>query len=210
MKRTSFLDLSAMRKRTRAFVLAPISLAVMTACSGPQEEQVNFVSSVEDCTNSTELSLVECEAAYAQAVKDAEATSPRYQYEQDCANEFGSCQRSSSGGFFMPFMAGYIVSGIVGNIGNSMDRKNRYNNSYPTYLYRGNGQYNNKIMTADGYVVGSPGSRSYNVSRDALKPKPAVTRTISRGGFGAKASAKSNWGSSKSKSGSRSSRSWGG
>jgi len=74
-------------------------------------------------------------------------------------------------------------------------------------MYRGSGNYRNKIMTSDGFVVGSPGQRNYKMPREALAPKPAVTRTISRGGFGAKASAKSNWGSSRA---SGSSRSWGG
>jgi uncharacterized protein YgiB involved in biofilm formation len=207
MKRSSILDLSLLRKRTRSFILAPVSLAVMAGCSGgSSNEQVTFVTSVDDCTSNTQLSVVECESAYQEALKEAEATAPRYQNQRDCQAEFGNCQ--SSGGFFVPFMAGYMVSNIVGNIGDSMDRNRRFGNSYPSYLYRGSGQFRNKIMTSDGHVVGSPGQRSYRVPSDALKSKPAVTRTISRGGFGAKASAKSNWGSSKARSGS--SRSWGG
>lgn len=204
MKRSSILDLSMLRKRTRAFVLAPISLAVMAGCAGPKEEQVAFVTSVDDCTNSTELSAVECESAYSEAVKEAESTAPRYQNQRDCEAEFGNCE--SRGGFFMPFMAGYLVSNIVGNV---MDGNRRYSNSHPSYMYRGNGQFRNKIMTSDGHVVGSPGQSTYKMPKDALKPKPAVTRTMSRGGFGAQASAKSNWGSSKSSS-RRSSRGWGG
>jgi len=204
MKRSSILDLSLLRKRARIFVLAPVSLAVIAGCSGgAKEEEVQFVASADECASTTSLSVVECEAAYEKAVKEAEATAPRYQTERDCAAEFGSCQ--SRGGFFMPFMAGYIVSNIVGDV---MGGGRRYNNAYPTYIYRGGGQYRNKIMTSDGYVVGSPGQRSYKVPSDSLKPKPAVTRTMSRGGFGATASAKSNWGSSKSSR--SSSRSWGG
>jgi uncharacterized protein YgiB involved in biofilm formation len=207
MKRSSILDLSILRKRTRIFILAPISLAVMAGCSGgAKDEEVTFVTSVDDCTANTSLSAVDCEAAYSEAVKEAESTAPRYQYERDCQAEFGNCE--NRGSFFAPFMAGYIVSNIVGNIGGSMERNHRYRNSHPSYIYRGNGQYRNKIMTSDGLVVGSPGQRNYRVSKDVMKPKPAVTRTISRGGFGAKASAKSSWGSSKSKS--SSSRSWGG
>lgn len=201
MKRSSILDLTLLRKRTRVFMLAPVSLAVIAGCSGgAKQEDVQFVASVDECASTTSLSMDECESAYQEALKEAEATSPRYRNERDCAAEFGSCQ--DRGGFFMPFMAGYIVSNIVGDV---MDRNRRYNYSYPTYIYRGGGQYRNKIMTSDGFVVGSPGQRSYKMPSKALKPKPAVTRTISRGGFGSTASAKSNWGSSKSKS-----RSWGG
>jgi uncharacterized protein YgiB involved in biofilm formation len=205
MKRSSIIDLSALRKRTRIFVLAPVSLAVMAGCSGgSQNEQVTFVTSVDDCTNATQLTAAECQAAYEDAVKEAEKTAPRYQYARDCQAEFGNCE--SRGGFFVPFMAGYIVSNIMSD---SLERKHRYSNSQPSYVYRGNGQFRNKIMTSDGFVVGSPGQRSYSVPKEALKPKPAVTRTISRGGFGATASAKSNWGSSKASSRS-SSRGWGG
>jgi uncharacterized protein YgiB involved in biofilm formation len=205
MKRSSILDLSLLRKRTRIFVLAPISLAVMAGCSGgSKNEQVTFVTSVDDCSANTGLSAVECEAAYEEAVKEAESTAPRYQYERDCQSEFGNCE--NRGGFFVPFMAGYIVSNIMSD---SMDRKHRFSNSNPSYMYRGNGQFRNKIMTSDGFVVGSPGQRSYSVPKKSLQPKPAVTRTISRGGFGATASAKSNWGSSKATS-KGSFRSWGG
>jgi uncharacterized protein YgiB involved in biofilm formation len=203
LKRSAFLDLNLMRKRSRAFILAPISLAVISACSSPDNsETVQFVTSVDDCTSSTELSQEACQAAYEKAVQDAEATAPRYRSERDCINEFGQCQ--SSGGFFMPFMTGYIVSSMISD---SMDRK-RYRHSHPAYMYRGSGSLRNKIMTSDGFVVGSPGQRSYKMPREALAPKPAVTRTISRGGFGAKASAKSNWGSSRASGSSRSG--WGG
>lgn len=206
MKRTSFLNLKHMRKRTRIFVLAPVSLAVMSACSsGSSEEEVKFVTSVDDCVSSTSLNEMECQAAYQQAVEDAQSTAPRYTSERDCVNEFGNCERN--GNFFVPFMTGYIVSEIIDEVGDAYERKHRYKHSYPAYLYSGGGRYRNKIMTSDGFVVGSPGQRSYKMSRESLKPKPAVTRTISRGGFGAAASAKSNWGSSKAKS---SSRSWGG
>lgn len=205
-KRSTILNLERMRKHSRVFILAPLSLAVMSACSsGSDEENVTFVASVDECKTTTTLSAEECQAAYDQALLEAEKTAPRYQYERDCATEFGQCE--NRGGFFMPFMAGYIVSGLVSDLGDSMGRKRRYNHSYPTYMYRGSGSYRNKIMTSDGFVVGSPGQRSYKMPSEALKPKPAVTRTISRGGFGAKASAKSNWGSSRARGGSRS---WGG
>ncbi len=60
-------------------------------------------------------------------------------------------------------------------------------------------------MTADGQVVGKAGRTStYKVSKSSLKPKPVVTKTVSRGGFGSVASAKSSWG------GGKRSGSWGG
>lgn len=207
MKKSSFLDLSFLRKRTRAFVLAPISLAVMAGCSGGNgnSNEVQFVTSIDDCITNTNFTEQACVAAYEQAVADAESTAPRYRLRSDCEAEFGSCERNGS--FFMPFMTGYIVSEIIDEVGDAFERKHRYRHSYPAYLYRGYGYQRNRIMTADGHIIGRPGQSSYKVSREALKPKPKVTRTMSRGGFGSTASAKSNWGSSKSKG---SSRSWGG
>lgn len=195
MKRSSIFNLDMLRKRSRTFVLAPISLAVLSACSsGSSSEDVKFVRSVDDCENQTELGREACEAAYEQALADAESTAPRYRYESDCVEEFNYCE--DRGGYFIPFMAGYIVAEVIDEVGDAMERKYRYKHTYPTYLYTGRGRNRNKIMTSDGYVIGSPGKSSYRMSREALKPKPKVTRTMSRGGFGSTASAKSNWGSS--------------
>ena len=194
MKRTSFLDLERFRKRSRNFILAPVSLAVMAACSGPQPEEVKFVTSVDDCETSTSLDRESCEAAYEAALADAENTAPRYRFERDCLEEFDYCE--DRGSYFVPFMTGYIVAEVIDEVGDAFERKHRYRHSYPGYLYKGRGSNRNKIMMADGYVMGSPGKSSYKMSSRALKPKPAVTRTLSRGGFGSTASAKSNWGSS--------------
>ena len=46
--------------------------------------------------------------------------------------------------------------------------------------------------------------RSMRVSEKSLKPKPTVSKTMSRGGFGSSVRAKSSWGSSTKKGG------WGG
>ena len=214
MKRTAFINLDRMRKNARRFALAPLALAVLSGCTAEPQEQVKFVANVDDCKTNTQLTDEQCEAAYAKAVKEAEATAPRYQNQADCITEFGQCTQGLDG-FFMPFMAGYIVSELIDGVG---ERKRReYNSTYPVYTYRGSGSYQNKIMTADGHVLGSPGQRTYRVTPDVLapKPKPAVTKTLDRGGFGSKAAAKSNWGSSSSskssgKSSSGKSGGWGG
>lgn len=209
MKKTRYINLSAMRKQVRHFALAPLALAVITGCTPEPKEQVKFVTSVDDCTANTTMPKEQCEAAYAQAVRDAEATAPRYQNLTDCTTEFGQCEKSA-GGFFVPFMAGYIVSELIDGVGS----QHRYRHSYPAYTYRGNGSDRDKIMTADGYVIGSVGQKNYTVKSDVLQPKPKaiIKKTVDRGGFGSKASAKSSWGSNKSSSGKSSSSKggWGG
>lgn len=179
--------------------LKPLVAAIATllvGCSNKQEAQL--VQSVEDCLQNTDFSETECETAYQNALAEAENTAPKYQSMNQCETEFGpqQCTRSSSG-FFMPFMAGYLMSSLLDS------GRNHYN---PVYHYRGRGPYSGKILSADGRVLGRAGSRSYNVSRDVLtKPMPTVRKTVSRGGFGAQAAAKSNWGGSTRRSGG-----WGG
>jgi len=60
-------------------------------------------------------------------------------------------------------------------------------------------------MGADGQDYGDQRRRSMRVNESSLKPKPTVSKTMSRGGFGSSVRAKSSWGSASSKRGG-----WGG
>ncbi len=204
MKRTKDIDLDLMRKGFRKrFVKGPLALglAVVTLASCSSQEEVAVVSSPEDCVAKTQLTLVECEAAYQKAQAEAERTGPKYNSNMQCESEFGTgqCRQTRSGGFFMPMMTGFMIGQMLS--GNGSYGGSGYN---PVYRYnnRSSSQYN-RIMTADGTVIGKAGQRTYNVDKSTLKAKPTATRTISRGGFGAMASAKSSWGGGKS-------RGWGG
>lgn len=199
MKRSKQINLEGMRKELAARpLLKPLTLAIASitlAACGEKEEQVQIVSSVEDCTANTSLTLAQCEVAYQQALEEAARTGPRYTSQAACEIEFGydQCNRTSQG-FFMPFMAGYMVSNLLNSASYA------YN---PVYHYRnGRSSYNDRMMMADGTVLGRAGQRSYSVAQSNLKPKATPTRTVSRGGFGSIASAKSSWGGGKS--------SWGG
>lgn len=195
MKRSQQINLDRMRKvKTSRPLLRPLALAVasitLAACSD-QEEQVKVVTSVDDCTDNTSLTREQCEVAYKQAIVEAVRTGPRYDSQSQCEAEFGynQCIQPQPGSFFMPFIAGFMVSNLLngGNYG--------YN---PVYYYRNSSSsYRNRLMTADGSVIGRPGQSTYSVSKSALQPKPSVTRTVSRGGFGSTASAKSSWGGGK-------------
>ncbi len=200
MKRSKSINLDFMRKVPRkGFMFNSLALGVAVALTGcSQSEQVRVVESVEDCQVSTDLTIEQCEAAYQKAVLEAERTGPKYNNARSCEAEFGydQCHRTSSG-FFTPFMTGYLVSSMIGNMG-----RQAYN---PVYTYnRPYSSYHNKIMTADGSILGRAGRTSYKVNKSMVsKRKPTVSRTVSRGGFGSVASAKSSWGG-----GSKSS--WGG
>jgi uncharacterized protein YgiB involved in biofilm formation len=181
-----------------SFLMSPIalgvSMALLSGCS--DQEEAIMVDSVADCTSKTSLTQQQCEAAYQSAETEAARTGPKYATQAMCAAEFGyqQCHQNSSG-FFTPFMTGFLVSQVM-NSSSYFAPVYRYNRPYSNY--------HNKIMTADGYVLGDSSSGRYKVSSAQMKPKPTVTKTVSRGGFGSTASAKSSWGGG-SKSGS-----WGG
>ncbi|ELR65945.1 hypothetical protein C942_00571 [Photobacterium marinum] len=203
MKRSKKVVLPSMRKNWRTFSVAPISVAFagafLTGCSDKHEGTIYH--SLNDCIDDNPNYSQECRAAYQFALTEAERTAPKYQREYDCEAEFGNntCMRTQNN-WFMPAMAGFMF-------GRLMD-SNRGYYSQPMFssYYRGSIFYD-RWITADGYDYGSSRYKKtkVSVSKDHLKPKPTVSRTISRGGFGSSVSAKSSW--SKSSSGSKS---WGG
>lgn len=198
-KRTRSINLASMRK---GFSVKPLALgitAIFLSSCGDKEEATVFTSA-EDCTNANPELAAKCKVAYAEAVAEAERTGPKYNSQRDCESEFGNNQchavNNSSGSFFMPFMAGYMLS-------NLMSPRGYY--SQPMFTsYSRYSPYRNRWIGADGYDFGDYRKRNMRVSEKALKPKPTVSKTMKRGGFGSSVRAKSSWGSSSKKGG------WGG
>lgn len=198
IKRSRNINLAKMRK---GFAPKPVAVGIaavfLSACGERQEAAV--YTTAEDCIDDNPQYSAQCKTAYQEALIEAERTGPKYASERDCENEFGSNQcrtvNTQSGSFFMPFMAGYMLSNIMS------PRGYYYQPMYTSYSRYSPMRY--RWMTADGYDYGDLRKRKFNVSKDAYKPKPSVTKTMSRGGFGSSVRAKSSWGSSK-KSG------WGG
>ncbi|MGS2721928.1 DUF1190 family protein [Paraglaciecola aestuariivivens] len=201
IKRSQTINLSTMRK---CFSVKPLALGVaaicLSACGNKQEATV--YTSVEDCTDANPEFAQQCQTAYQDALVEAERTGPKYNSKNDCEAEFGNNQchvvqnSSGSGSFFMPFMAGYMLS-------NLMSPRGYY--SQPMFTsYSPYSHYRHRWIGADGYDFGDYRRRNMRVSEKALKPKPTVTKTMSRGGFGSSVRAKSSWGSSSKKGG------WGG
>lgn len=197
-KRSHHIDLKRMRK---AFSLKPLAVGVagiMASGCADDRQEAQIYTSVQDCKNDMPDAIAECEAAYQKAQEEALRTSPRFNSEYDCEYEFGPNQcrqvQSNGGSFFMPFMAGFMVSQLLS--------PGPYY-SQPMYTsYSRYSPFRSRWITADGYVFdGDIRKRNYRVKPSVYKPKPTVTRTVSRGGFGSSVRAKSSWGSS-SRSGS--------
>ncbi|QJR82009.1 DUF1190 family protein [Alteromonas pelagimontana] len=192
-KRTKHIDLAHMRK---AFSLKPLAVGVagvmMTGCADNRQDATIYAS-LDECKSANPDAAAKCDAAYQTAVEEAERTSPRFSTANDCEYEFGTNQcrqvETSSGSFFMPFMAGFMVS-------NLLNQRPYY--SQPLYTsFSRNSPFRSRWVTANGQVFdGDIRKRNYKVSPSVYKAKPTVTRTMSRGGFGSSVRAKSSWGSS--------------
>lgn len=203
MKRSKFVNLLRLRKNTRQ-AIKPLSLAITAAlvgCSSSSGENVIVLNSVDDCVANTSFNQEQCTMAYQQALNEAEKTAPKYSSRDDCEAEFGNarCQQNGSGSF-TPFMSGYMVSSAL-----SRYNDQRYYHPVYTYHYTYQGFRGSTRVLADGTQLKSMGNGRYKApTKISTQAMPIATRTISRGGFGSKASAKASWGTS------RSSGSWGG
>lgn len=190
MKRTQKICLEKMRKCGTRFYLKPLAISIAALSVGcSQKQDAVLVKNVEECQWKTSLNLEECKAAYKQALAEAERTGPRYNNKRYCEEEFGNNQCvKGDHGFFMPLMTGFLVA-------NALNSVSGYSSYYhPAYTYR-NYRYRDQVILSDGSVLGKSNSSSYKVPDSTLKKKmPTAKRTISRGGFGSKASARSSWG----------------
>lgn len=200
LKRSAHINLSRMRK---GFSVKPLALgvaAVLLSACGQDTEKATVYTGVDDCISQNPEQSEICKTAYQQAVDEAQRTGPKYASRQICEEEFGpnqcNYQRTDSGSFFMPFMAGYMLSNLMSP---------GYHSQPMFTSYSRNSSFRNRWMGADGSDYGDYRQRNMKVNKEAFKPKPTVSKTMSRGGFGSSVRAKSSWGSSSARRGG-----WGG
>ena len=195
MKRTKSIDLSKMRK---GWAIRPLALAVagaaLTACGG--SEKATVYTNAKQCAASNPGLEEQCRASFEKAIVEAEETSPKYANEAACVAEFGldRCApvRGTNGqSWFMPMMAGYMFASATG-------RDNYYYHTPVITSYQRGSPMYGKWTTMDGRTYGSTRSRNVLASKSTFKPKPAVTKTMSRGGFGSTVTAKARMGGSRS------------
>ncbi len=228
MKRTRSINLERMRKlednnlsqptplRSKLKPLAvSVAAAVLVACSDGGEEAVVY-SDIADCISKNPDQVDVCESAYNDAVNVAQESGPKYTSLEACTYDFGNrnCvpyQADSGQNWFIPAVAGFMLAEVIDEVGDAFERR-RYR-SAPLYTsYSRYSPFYGQWSSVDGHTYGTSRYGKIKVSDNAFKPKPKITRTISRGGFGSTVAAKSNWGgSSKSKGGWGSSKGgWGG
>lgn len=204
MKRTQNIDLSSMRKSPKTFSYKPLTIAIaasaLVGCSDDNQE-AEVYRTVNDCIADNPEQTEQCEVAYRDAVNEAIKSGPKYSNEAACIADFGpdncnSYSTQSGQSFFMPFMAGYVISSLLDN------RRYRSAPLYTSYSRRSPAY--GKWASTDGNLFGSANSKKVRFGSNDFKPKPAVRRTMSRGGFGSTIAAKSRFSGKSSRS------SWGG
>ena len=200
MKRTKSIRHASFRKNWSARHLTPVALAVATvfmlAGCEKSDETVSLYQNADDCSAANPGKSAECTTAYNNALKEAERTAPKYATREDCVAEFGEgqCQQApaqagmapenqaqaqqSSGSFWMPLMAGYMMGRLMGGGAGFAQQPlfSSKNPASPAY-----GKYTD--ATGKNYGAAQPG-RTMTVPKTAMAPKPATTTTVTRGGFG--------------------------
>lgn len=195
MKRTKNINKDTFRKSWRSYRVAPVALAIsavfMLAGCEQADETVSLYKNADDCSTSNPSISEQCTTAYNNALKEAEKTAPKYATREDCVAEFGDAQctqapaqagmaaeSQSSGSMWMPLMAGYMMGRMMGGGGYAQQPLFSSKNAASPA--------NGKFVDASGksYGPATAGGRSMTVPKTAMAPKPAVTNTVTRGGFG--------------------------
>ncbi len=167
-------------RNTFRFALLGATALTLVAC-GEAEEEVLAYDSVKACVKAGQQDEAVCKAEYAKAQKLHNEVAPRYNYANQCYSDFGydRCyrQRSSSGGsIWLPFMMGYMLAPRVGP---------RYVSAQP--LYRSASDPNRYYTAANGRVGSVLANGRTQVAKSQVAQPPQRTRTVARGGFGARA-----------------------
>ncbi|GGA99351.1 hypothetical protein GCM10011491_29530 [Brucella endophytica] len=166
--------------------------------SGPAQDVL--FKSVDQCVQAGTNEQV-CQAAYQDAMRAHLDGAPRFNGQAACEAEYGAGQctetraaagSGSSGSFFMPFMAGYMLSRGINTIDDYYKSRRREQDQSGAYRYSGSAPiYRTRSgQTVTTAPVPAGGTQSTGVSSPGYKAKPANvnTRTVARQGFGGRSS----------------------
>lgn len=164
-----------------------ISSMALAGCAGEPPGEVLF-SSVDQCI-SAGMDAQVCQAGYQDAMQSHLANAPRFDGLAACEAEYGAGQctqqpaaaTGGGGSFFTPFLAGYLLSSTLNNIGD-------YNSYRRTQINNGNSYGSTPIYRNRSGQTLTPGTRPGGdmaaPSRQTMQPVNVNTRTVVRQGFG--------------------------
>lgn len=161
---------------------------VLSACGDAPAEDTVYSTAAQCIEAGVDGEI--CNAEYQEALQAHLKTAPKFDGRAACEAEYGAgqCletpaagnQGSGSGGFFMPFMTGYLISSAISNLSN-----------YGAYSsYRNSGSYH------PGPIYTNRSGVSYRSDPPAIgqpprqRPVNVNTRTVSRQGFGGMATSR--------------------
>ncbi|MEJ0005339.1 MAG: DUF1190 domain-containing protein [Steroidobacteraceae bacterium] len=181
------------RSRSIQLVLMGTVPLLLSACdhppsppAPPSPQAAVAYQGLTQCISDGKVSADICEKAYADAVQAQYRDGPRFDSLSDCQAQYGWDQchhvQTSSGGWFMPALAGFMVGRALGNHGYNYGYGYGGGYGQPLYRYRGDRA---EWRTASGERFGA-GARGPS--------SPSVGETLSRGGFGMTSAARASWG----------------
>jgi len=160
----------------------------LSACGDAPAQDAVYASPAQCIEAGVEADI--CNAEYQEALQAHLRDAPRFDGQAACEAEYGAgrcletpaagTQTSGGGGFFVPFMTGYLVSSAISNLTN-YGAYSSYRNSGgyrpgPIYTDRSGASYRSEPAT-----VGQPARQ---------RPVNVNTRTVSRQGFGGMSSSR--------------------
>lgn len=151
---------------------------ILSACGENKEEALTY-ESVEACTAAGLQDAATCQTEFAKAQERHNEVAPRYGRANQCYSDFGynRCyrHRTSSGSFWLPFMVGYMLA------------PRGMTSVYTQPLYRPS-RDTGHFYTASNRPISTVSKSGRTLVRKSVVSKPqARTRTVARGGFGARA-----------------------
>lgn len=204
MKRSRKIDLNRMKKRSAKFKLINRWLlmtggGLALAGCGEDPIETRIYQSLEQCGRDNPGQESLCASAYQKALTATSTFAPKYHSYDDCRAEFQDCipaQEQNGQQRFMPSMQAFALA--MDNDEDCDDEGFVLESScyYTSPLYIGHGKKTRKgYYNAKGMRYGSVGKTSFMVRtyRDSFSA-PKSTRTLSRGGFGSRVSARSSSG----------------
>jgi uncharacterized protein YgiB involved in biofilm formation len=193
-KRSTSLQLTTMLAGAATVSLAgcgdPNSPANFDPNRGEQIQAYNY-KTLSECLRANEVPDDQCRTSYASAQKDDAQSAPRYDERSTCEDVYGagncvprSYNNGSSGSFFTPLLAGFVIGRMLDGGG-----------------YRGTSLYRRSDDYGGGYYSAWGGrlDRDYNtgrtvITRESIDPPATIRQTppkvqtrtsvVSRGGFG--------------------------
>lgn len=209
------------RSKKAALMLMVPSATLLLASCVEQSDNALVYNNPTECASAGYNTAEQCQADYEEAKAMHPVVAPKYENLQECEQEYGEgkCEvapqnmqntQSSSGGFFMPMMMGYLMGQMMNSGSSKLYPKGNPQTQQPVTppgnasssaavdrtianqpLYKSRNDPNN-FRTASNVNLGS------GAGPIQLKPsqvKPQMGQVVRRSGFGAQASSRSTFGS---------------